>query len=188
MQEVWKDVPDYEGLYQVSNLGRVKSLSRYLNTGFGSKRKTKEKILKPSGKVYFHVELCKGRVNKIFSVHRLVAQAFIPNPDNLPEIDHIDTDRKNNIVTNLRWVTHSENCRNEITKQTKSKIFTNNKKTSFPVLQLDLDGCILNEYPSIREAERQTKIEQIDIRRVCYGLNGRKTAGGYKWRLKYESK
>lgn len=184
MQEVWKDIPGYEGFYQVSNLGKVKSIFRRVNSKHGSKRKVKERILKPGGIKYLSVELCKNGIHKYHSVHRLVAIAFIPNIYNKPCIDHIDANPKNNRIDNLRWVTHSQNLCNEITSKRNSERQRNDKEKSFPVFQLDLDGNILKEYPSIREASRQTGIKDIDIRRVCYGLNGRKTAGGYKWKLK----
>lgn len=184
MEEIWKDVPDYEGYYKVSNLGRIKSVLRHVNSGYGSKRKVRERILKPSGVKYLSVELCKDGIHKYHSVHRLVAIAFIPNIYNKPCIDHIDTNPKNNRVDNLRWVTHSENLNNEITSKRNSERQRNDEKKSFPVFQLDLNNNLLKEFPSMSEAERQTGIEVIDIKRACLGIKGRKTAGGYKWKLK----
>ena len=115
MVEVWKDVPGYEGLYQVSSTGNVKSLPKMC--GF---RKDKGKILSPfintSG--YELVTLCKNNNQKHFQVHRLVAMAFIPNINNKPQVDHINRVRTDNRVENLRWVTVSENgcnmCLNQL--------------------------------------------------------------------------
>ena len=103
--EEWKDIPAYQGKYQVSNLGNVKSLN-YNRTG-------KEKILKPvkGGDNYLHVYLCKNGKQKNIKIHRLVAEAFIPKTDGKEFVDHIDGDRQNNNVNNLRWCTQAENKR-----------------------------------------------------------------------------
>lgn len=112
--EIWKDIKGYEGLYQVSNLGRVRSLPR----GEGYSKRNHIHYLKPDRSLknkgeyetfYERVTLCKEGITKRYSVHRLVAQAFIPNPDNKPHINHIDCDGTHNWVENLEWVTHSEN-------------------------------------------------------------------------------
>lgn len=109
MEEIWKDVVGYEGLYQVSNLGRVKSLR--------SKR-SKDGIMSLGKKQGYSVIIVpNGKSRKMLLVHRLVAQAFIPNPENKPHIDHINGDRKDNRVENLRWCTPLENMNNPITKQ-----------------------------------------------------------------------
>ena len=107
--EEWRDVIGYEGKYQVSNLGRVRSLN-YMRTG--RVQILRHKISKYG---YSIVTLIKGGKQKMYFVSRLVAIAFIPNPENKPCTDHIDTISSNNRVTNLRWVTHSENVRNPIT-------------------------------------------------------------------------
>lgn len=112
--EEWKDIKWYEGLYQVSNLGRVKSLPKDVfvsNPTFTGYRHTKEKILKPSknGAGYQVVILCNNNKKYQVYVHRLVAQAFIPNPNNLPEVNHKDENPLNNIVDNLEWCTHKYN-------------------------------------------------------------------------------
>ena len=117
--EIWKDVQGYEGLYQVSNLGRVKSLGRnvkkpLLKSGYCWQE---ERILKPHKTKYgyLNVRLCKDSRTKDFQIHRLVAIAFIPNPENKPQIDHINADKTNNTVNNLRWVTCKENINNPLT-------------------------------------------------------------------------
>ena len=108
MAEIWKPIKDYEGLYEISNLGRVKSLPR------NGTIKT-EKILIPnmSGR-YARIGL-RNKIKIRYSVHRLVAEAFIPNPNNLPQVDHINGDRYDNRVENLRWVTAKENIGNPVT-------------------------------------------------------------------------
>ena len=108
--EVWKDIEGYEGLYQVSTCGNVKSLPKVRRNGTGTYIQ-KERLLKPSNTStgYKKVELCKDGKRKSFKVHRLVAIAFIPNPDNKPEVNHIDGNKINNNIDNLEWVTSSEN-------------------------------------------------------------------------------
>lgn len=116
MQEVWKDIKGYEGLYQVSNLGRVKRLN-YWN---GFEYKNGEKILKPTNQKntpgYYRskVKLCNGKDKRDFKVHRLVATAFIPNPNNYPIINHIDGNPLNNRVDNLEWCTQKHNMQEAI--------------------------------------------------------------------------
>lgn len=113
INEIWKDIKGYEGLYQVSNIGRVKSLKKEVN-GRGNKiRIVKERILKPvivyNG--YERVILSKNCKTKLYRVNRLVAQAFIPNNNNYPIINHIDGNKRNNIVDNLEWCSYSHNNR-----------------------------------------------------------------------------
>lgn len=114
--EVWKDIQGYEGLYQVSNLGRVKSLGRFIDRLVYGNYWQEEKILKPNKTKYGYliVELRKNKKPKSFLVHRLVAITFIPNSENKPEVDHINADKTNNSVNNLRWVTAKENVRNPL--------------------------------------------------------------------------
>ena len=107
--EIWKDIEGYEGLYQVSTYGNIKSLPKVRRNGTGTYIQ-KERLLKPSNTStgYKKVELCKDGKRKGFKVHRLVAIAFIPNPDNKPEVNHIDGNKINNNIDNLEWVTSSE--------------------------------------------------------------------------------
>ena len=105
--EIWCEIKDFEGLYQVSNMGRVKSLKREVLGKMNSTRIIFEKLLsdRDNGKGYRVLELYKDSKRYFKKVHRLVAEAFIPNPENKPEVNHIDTDKTNNCVTNLEWVT-----------------------------------------------------------------------------------
>ena len=171
--EIWKDITGYEGLYQVSNLGNVKSLN-YNKTG-------KEKILKGGkGKDgYLQVVLCKEDKRKTHTIHRLVATAFIDNPNNLPQVNHIDENNTNNCVDNLEWC----NCKYNINYGTRnkrvSKAQENRKDISKLILQFTKDGDFVRRWNSVREVERELGIYHSNISNCCKGKY--KTAGGYKW-------
>lgn len=182
--EIWKDVPDYEGLYKASNYGNIKRCYKTYFCGHNTKRVLEEQEIK--GDIirggYKRIVLCKDGKNKKFMVHRLVAQMFIPNPENKPFIDHIDGNPLNNRVENLRWVTHTENMNNPITLKRKSvAAMGNHMKGRFGALHHNSKKvkCIEtgSVYGGIAEAERKTGITHISI--VCRGT--RKTAGGYHW-------
>ena len=112
MIEEWKDIPEYEGIYQVSNIGRIKRLEyKRINNLTNTISIFKEHLLKPRIKnnLYFKVTLCKNNEIKAKYIHRLVAITFLPNPENKPQVNHIDGNKLNNNVDNLEWVTESEN-------------------------------------------------------------------------------
>lgn len=134
--EFWKDVVGYEGFYKVSNLGRVKSLTRVIKKGFVNRVATEERILNPTSnnKGYLVVPLITDGVRKVFTVHRLVAIAFLSNPDNLPVVNHKDLNTMNNKYSNLEWCTYSENIQHAhnnggVTITGKEVIDTNTGKT-----------------------------------------------------------
>ena len=161
MREEWRPVVGYEGLYEVSNMGNVKSLN-YRGTG-------KEGILKPydDGHGYLKVMLSKEGKDKQYRINRLVAQAFIENPDNLPEVNHKDKVRTNNCVDNLEWCTTQYNV-----EYSKAKAVIGINKVS---------GLIL-EFSSLNEASRQLDISPGNI---CSCLKGKyKSAGGFYWMYK----
>ena len=113
MEEIWKDIEGYEGYYQISNLGNVKSLARTITRKDGQTRFYNERIMdkRVSTDGYYIAKLTVKRKSKSIGIHILVAKAFIPNPNNLPEVNHKDFDRKNNRVDNLEWCTHQDNIR-----------------------------------------------------------------------------
>lgn len=180
--EEWKDVIGYESTYQVSSLGRVKRIAVYSNQSGITWESNK--ILKPANnsRGYYFVQLSKNNKVTRKYVHRLVAEAFIPNPENKATVNHKNCNRSDNRVENLEWTTYRENNDYSIQVMKKAGKHKRNNKSSRPVEQLDLDGNVINEFPSYREAERQTGIAGID--KVCAGSKYRKTAGGFKWRYK----
>lgn len=177
MEEIWKDVKGYEGYYQVSTLGRIKSLSRHRKVGWADYT-SKEKIIAQCNHRcgYKLVLLHKNGEKKMYKVHQLVATAFIFNPNNLPCVNHKDEDKTNNCVDNLEWCDHSYNnnygSRNE-------KVRKANCKT---VIQLSLDGKYIKEWNGMREAARSIGCVCSRISEVCRGK--RRSHGGYLWKFK----
>ena len=180
--EIWKDIAGYEGLYQVSNLGRVKSLERTVRYGRGY-RTIPEKILKTNKKKcdYLKLNLWKEGKAKNHRVHRLVAQSFIHNPDNLPEVNHKDENKENNCVDNLEWCTSKYNCNHGTRNQRGVEKRRNHPKLSKPVLAINKVSGLILQFPSTHEAERKTGIKQQSIVNCCNGKYGFKSAGGYIW-------
>lgn len=179
-KEIWRDVVGYEGLYQVSNYGNVKSLSREVDNGNGTYF-TKEKILKPmeNHKGYLGVEL----QDKWHFIHRIVATTFIENPENKPQVNHIDCDKKNNRVENLEWCTNSENQIHAY-KNGLNVRSDNAGRPKQKIMQLDMNDNLIKIYESIADAEKETGIKNIS-----YVINGkRKKAGGFKWKKYSEFK
>lgn len=182
MSEVWKDIEGYEGIYQVSNLGRVRSLDRKVATVHSALRTIKGKTLVPwTDKYgYLHVNLWSECKMKSQMVHRLVAGAFIPNPDNMQEVNHKDEDKKNNRADNLEWC----NTRYNINYGTRTKKVSTTRISQAilgkGVEQLTISGEHVRTYDSIREASRATGADKAVIVRCCKGKT--QTAGGYRWR------
>ena len=170
MDEVWRDIIGYEGLYQVSDCGRVKSFYN-----------GKERLLS-AGKDddgYLYVGLCKDGKMKSCRVHRLVAQAFIPNPYGLPQVNHKDECKTNNVETNLEWCNNKYNINFGTRNERSAKALTNHPNKSKPVFQHTLDGSLVKSYPSANEAQRRTGYDKGHISACCNGK--RKQAYGFIW-------
>lgn len=184
MIEIWKPIKDYEGLYEVSNYGKIKSLPHKW-VGFGKnincKTKQKIRITKVAKTGYEQVVLFKDGTSKTFLVHRLVAEAFLPNPNNYPCINHKDENPSNNCVWNLEWCTFSYNI-NYGNRKEKVKYKSLNGKLSKKIIQYSLDGDYIAEYPSISEIERVKGFNRGNISNCCNGRQ--KTAYGSIWKYK----
>lgn len=174
--EEWKPIPGFEGMYEVSTWGRVKS---YL---YSKRYKTSERILSPgkNNKGYYFVTLCKDNKKKKCTIHRLVAEAFIFNPSNFPQVNHKDEHKENNCVSNLEWCDCSYN------NSYGTKLQRAAEKCSKSVVQLDKNGVFIAEYKSTQEASRVTSISQGNISSCCNHKYRHKSAGGFIWMYKDE--
>lgn len=164
IEEIWRPVRDYENEYEVSNFGRVRSIR-------------KNKIMRgdPTKDGYIRIKLYRNKKYESRMIHRMVAEAFIPLPDNdnIYEVDHKDDNVKNNVVDNLQWLTHTENLEKSFQRGHQSRL----KK---PLAQFDLDWNLIAVYESKNEAFRRTGIRHAG--ECAIGYRNYKTAGGYNWR------
>ena len=178
-KETWKDVPGYVGLYQVSDLGRIRSLGRECNSKNGSKQRKKERILIQEVTIhgYCRVRLFDAEGNaKHWAVHRLVMNTFVGVLD--ADINHINEIKTDNRLVNLEYCTRKYNCNFGTRNARISEIVTGTHTRG--VIQMDMQGKYIKAYPSRVSAEKETGIDARHIGSVCSGK--RKSAGGYKWR------
>lgn len=180
MEEIWKDIKGYEGLYQISDRGNVKSLN-YNNTG-------KNCILKSSnnGNGYLCIGLRINGKTKTRRVHRLVCEAFLPNPENKETVNHKNGIKTDNRLENLEWATYSENNKHSYIELGKKGTMTGklgkNHNRSITVCRYSKSGEYIDEFSGACEAERITKIYNSHIIACCKGY--RKSAGNYIWKYK----
>lgn len=181
-KEFWKPISGYEGLYEISNYGNVYSIKN-------------NKILKPSNSRYLQVILSNNGKTKAFSIHKLNCNAFLPNPNNYPCINHKDFNKHNNLIwvnddgsidydkSNLEWCTYKYNLEYSNIFELANLGAAN--KLSKQILQIDKNNNIINEFSSAYEAERACGINNSNIRNCCN--RKRKSAGGYIWKYKSEA-
>ena len=167
-KEIWKSIPGYEGLYEVSNTGKVRSLFRY------------KKELKPSPITngYLTVELWKNKHRKRIGIHRLVAMCFCKNPENKPYVNHLDETRDNNRADNLEWVTHIENCNyGTAVRRRLEHVNYSARQKSIPVNQYTVDGKFVAHWESISACAKHLGVHESCIRNVIRGKG--KTCAGF---------
>ena len=182
--EEWRDVVGYEGYYMVSSLGRIVSLSRIVNTCNNATRKTNQRILKPNvtprGNIlYEYISLCLDNKRVALSIHRMVAMAFIPNPNNYPQVDHINDNPLDNRACNLQWCTQKMNN----SKEHHCKAVSQSKKGRPAAIRIPVVGISIADgtefiLPYLKSAEKYG-FNYTAISMVLH--NKRKTHGGYKW-------
>ena len=189
MIEVWRDIPGFEGCYQISNLGRLKSFKVYPNGYILS-------VTNSDGGYLRFVLSAKGRKSKSVKIHRLVAETFIPNPQKLPEVNHIDGNKQNNVIDNLEWCTHQHNIIHSMTvlhpHQNDGLVYYNRFVKTKRIVQMDLESNLIAVYANAADAEKATGVCARNILQVAnrtpFNEKGlvRKTAGHFKWAFESE--
>ena len=187
-EEIWKDIGGFEGIYQVSNFGNVRSLDRVISRRNCSPYLCKGRMLKQSINMggYAWIRLSNGAQSKLCRIHRLVAEAFIPNTNNYPVVNHKDENKLNNNVGNLEWCTYSYNT--TYSNSMRTKINTRNKNQSHgcekKVYQYNLSGELVKTWNSLMDVSRKLHLPWGNIANCCRNTKYRHTAYGYKWSYK----
>lgn len=186
--EIWKDITGFEGLYQISNLGRVKSLQRVVSFGKGQRIiKEKIKIVSKHSMGYSVINLFKDSKCCPSLLHVLIARHFIPNPGNYPEVNHKNGIKTDNSISNLQWVTYSMNIKHaydtglRVKKSPAAGKFGSDNHLSKSIAQYDLSGNFLKQWGCSKEVTRLTGFDHNALRRCANG--GAKSAYGYLWKF-----
>jgi len=190
MNEICKPIVGYEDFYEISNLGNVYSKGKkYIDTmNRVQNRKPKQLKTRVATIGYLCVDLNANGINVQKHIHRLIAEAFIPNPENKPTVNHKDGNKLNNDISNLEWNTYSENNKHAVDNGLRQSPWTGiigvDNPHSKSVVQLDKRGNIINTFVSAREAQEKTGISYKHISCCCLGK--RMSTGGYCWKFQSE--
>jgi len=194
MNEIWKSITDYDDLYEISNIGNVRSLDRCFYDREGKIYKRKGVYLTPAKNKYGYLQVVLSKNNKqtTRTVHSLVALMFVTNPDDKPTVNHKDGNKLNNSYTNLEWSTKSEQAMHSLEMKLRKMPNSWNGKfggehgASKIVNQYDKNGNFIQQFKSIIEASEAVNIHPSGITKVCKNI--KYTAGGYKWKYNEEQK
>lgn len=176
MDEIWKDVVGYEGYYQVSNFGNLRSVDRIVpdkKNGTRLLKGTDLKLRRNNNNPYLCISFCREGKYKRMLVHRVVALAFLPNPNGYPEVNHKDEDVTNNRADNLEWCSSKYNANYGSRNEKLSKF------PRKPIVQKDMQGNVIRHWDYIKGASDELGIDSSEIVRTCKGR--KKSYAGYKW-------
>lgn len=179
MNEIWKDIKGFEGLYKISNLGRVKSMAKEWTCCKGGKRNKEETFMSIcTNAQYYNFNLRKNNVKTFCNLHRILAEHFIPNPDNKPEVNHINGNKHDNRLENLEWVTCSENIKHAFDKGLKKQYKRGRHYTAKPIMVIDVKSNMTISFPCVKDASEKMKIGETTI---YMGINGLSKTRKYKF-------
>lgn len=170
MEEIWKTIDGYEGYYEVSNLGNVRSMYREIFWNNTTRRqKGRMCNFNKDSKGYIRVGLNKEGKRKYISVHRLVAMSFLNKDETRNEVNHIDGKKSNNTLGNLEWVTRSENMKHAVENKLVTHLLKESERNKKTIYQFDKKGNLLNEFESLANASEITGISKAYISQLCTG-------------------
>ena len=193
-KEIWKAVVGYEGYYKISNLGHVLSLERIIEYEYKTKsgliiikrsvKKSKKLKTRINESGYYSTDFQVNNIKETVTIHRLLAEAFIPNPENKPTVNHKNGIKSDISISNLEWATYSENNKHAVDTGLRQSPWTGkfgiDNPKSKPIIQYDKAYNKINEFVNAREAKKITGIDYKHISECCLGK--RKTTGGYIWK------